>query len=539
MKFFNKKEQTENTATNKLRNKAAFKHGGYSIAITAVVVAIAVLANLFFGFLSERVNLDIDISLSGSNTLSEENIEFIKNIDKDVKIIVCSTESDYTNGNLNYIAQNYYNASDASGTYYKQTLNLLDLYSVYSDKITVEFADPYDPSFTAISTEYASAKVAMGDIIVEAYQNVDSKDVKRSSVISFDDIYYLTDDSGYAAMGYGSYTVSGSNLETALTSAIYKVTSAETKQALVLSTHCAPNSMESLVSLLELNNFEVDTQEGNVISEISNDYEIVIISGPSEDFMIEELELIDEWLYNSGDRGKGVMYFASPTSPDMPNLEEYLTEWGVGFDDGVLFETDKNNYLSGDPMTIGFEADSDETENDVVDDLKKSTAFMISGGNVPMYQLFEEENLRTTYQIVSTPKETVVKAPLGTSNDWSPDSSYEKSKYSGIILSCEADYKDNILCTSYVAAFSSYDFAGESWLTSYDINSEPMLSVAKVLSDTADDGISFTMKTQKTESFSDVVTENSSKIISIIFQITLPILLIAFGIFVFVRRSRR
>ena len=164
---------------------------------------------------------------------------------------------------------------------------------------------------------------------------------------------------------------------------------------------------------------------------------------------------------------------------------------------------------------------------------------MISGGNVPMYQLFEEENLRTTYQIVSTPKETVVKAPLGTSNDWSPDSSYEKSKYAGIILSCEADYKDNLLCTSYVAAFSSYDFAGESWLTSYDINSEPMLSVAKVLSDTADDGISFTMKTQKAESFSDVVTENSSKIISIIFQITLPILLIALGIFVFVRRSRR
>ena len=539
MKMFNKKEQTENTAPKKLLNKAAFKHGGYSLAITAVVIALAIMVNLFFGFLSERVNLDIDISLSGSNTLSAENVEFIKNIEQDVKIIVCSTESDYTNGTLDYIAQNYYNASDSAGTYYKQTLNLLDLYSVYSDKITVEFADPYDPSFTAITSEYSSSNIAMGDIIVESYHSIDGQEVKRSSVINFDDIYYLTDESGYASMGYGSYTVSGSNLETALTSAIYKVTSAETKQVLLLTTHCTPGSMESLVSLLELNNFEVDTQEGNVISEISNDYEIVIISGPAEDFMIEELELIDEWLYNSGDRGKGVMYFASPSSPDMPNLEEYLTEWGVGFDDGILFETDKNNYLSGDPMTIIFETNSDETENEVVDDLKKSSRFMVSGGNVPMYQIFEEENLRTTYEIVSTPKETVVKAPLGTSNDWSPDSSYEKSKYTGIILSCEADYKDNILCTSYVAAFSSYDFAGQSWLASYDINSEPMLSVAKVLSDTADDGISFTMKTQNSESFSDIVTENSSKIISIIFQISLPIILIVLGIVVFIRRSRR
>ena len=59
----------------KLRNKAALKQGGYAIAITAVVVAACVAVNVLFAILAERVNLDIDISLSGDNTLSEEYIE--------------------------------------------------------------------------------------------------------------------------------------------------------------------------------------------------------------------------------------------------------------------------------------------------------------------------------------------------------------------------------------------------------------------------------------------------------------------------------
>ncbi len=538
MKLFAKKEGS----APRLRNKAAFKHGGYALAITAVIVAVAVGVNVLFAVLAQRVNLDLDISLSGDNTLTQENIDFIKEVDRDVKVIVCSTEDDYTNGTLDYVAQNYYGASDATGAYYDQALTLMKLYSVYSDKISVEFADPYDPSFTAVTSEYGNS-LAMGDIIVEATHQVDGKDTKRSTIIKYEDVYYLTDDSGYAAMGYGYYTVSGCRIETALTSAIYKVTSAETKQAVVIGTHCNPALVDTYAAALELNNFEVTEQSGNVVTDISSDVDMVIIAAPEEDFMAEELDIIDEWLYNGGQRGKGLIFLASVSSPNLPVLYSFLEEWGIGMDTGVLFETNKSNYLTGDPMSVIFATDTDMTSKNEefpsIENILESTKAAAAGGNLPMYTTFENDGYRSTYPVLMTAGDTVVKAPVGTASDWTPDASYEKGAYPGLIVATEAEYVDNELCTSYLAAFSSYDFISENWLSTYNINNDLMMTTAKVISGAEDDGLVFKMKSQDAETFDSTVSASAATVITVIFQWAVPVLLIAAGVIVFVRRSRR
>lgn len=542
-------DETVAAKPKKLRNKSAWKHGGYAIAITAVVIAVAVAVNVLFSVLAQRVNLDLDISLQGTNNLSEENIKYIKNLDTEVRVTVCFKKSEYVSGTV-YVAENYYTAYDETGSddgvysYFEQTLRLLDLYDTYSDKITVTFVDPYDPSFSDISKKYTN--VDIGDIIVEGVKKLGDEEKIKSEILSFDDIYYLEADSSSYASYYGmsSYVVSGNNLESALTSAIYKVTSDETQKVLVLENHCVADNTTDYCGYLKQNNFDVDVFSDNLLSEIDEDYDLILIAEPKEDFAQEELDLIDEWLYNGGYRGKGVMFFASPSSPETPNLAAYLEEWGIAFEEGVLYDTESKYQIFGEPTNNYFMLSSalSSATDEISKKLQKifnNTYAFVSGGNVPIQQIFEEDGIRTTTPVAVTPEDTVVIAPLDANSEWTPPDGAEENQHIGILVGSESDYLDNVLYTSYVAAFSSRDFLDAAWLTQYERNTDGLIQAAKIFSGASDDGITFTMRKIEETSFVDVVNYYSIQVVRIIFQWALPLVLIAIGVVVFVRRTRR
>ena len=557
------KKNTENTAAPKkvARNKGSWKHGGYAIAITAILVAVVVAVNIFFELLSHRVNLDIDISLQGTNTLSAENVDFIKDIEAEVTITVCNPEEDFDNGNMSgmaYYYPSYYGANfksfeDKNGDYFTQTLNLLKLYSVYSDKIELRFADPSDPSFADIVSEYEASAPKYGDILVEGWQIVDDVAVERHSVIKFEDIYYLTDDGG-VEYGY-PYLVSGSNLETKLTSAIYKATALDTQEALIIGPHCDTSVSAAYGEILELNNFDVKTTSGEAISEISEDVDLIIIGSPKADFTAAELDIIDEWLYNGGIRGKGLIFLPSYDSPATPTLDTFLEEWGVVYERELLYETDGSNHMAGDNYTFGFSANENNGVENDYDEIFNANQFMISGGNMPLFAAYETEGKRKTHALaLSGAGDTVVATDVSNGgSDWKPDGSEELMQSIGILVTEDADYyddpatekADNIYCTSYVVAFSGYDFVSSYWTSQYTYNLEPVVAVAKMAAGGDDDGFTFTTKTITSAEMDGlvdamgVIDQSEANMIKYVFQWALPLLLVAFGIFVFVRRARR
>ena len=65
---------------HKLKNKALFKRGGYAVAITAAVMAGLIILNVLLGTLAKRVPLEFDMTLDKKNSISQENIEYIKSI---------------------------------------------------------------------------------------------------------------------------------------------------------------------------------------------------------------------------------------------------------------------------------------------------------------------------------------------------------------------------------------------------------------------------------------------------------------------------
>ncbi len=512
--------------TKLIKNQALLKRGGYAVAITAAVLVGILVFNILVGVLASRVNLEFDMSLTQKNSISKDNIEFIKGLDQEINVTVCAKSDEYSGSYMTYFAQQYGITQDYT-EYYKQTVNLIEKYNQYNKKIKINFIDTQGSEFSEITSKYSNETINYGDIIVTCTQG----DNERHKIIGYADIYELQEDDAYASYGYTTTIVAGNNIETALTSAIDYVTSTEIKKAAFLTGHSKIDYSEDYRKLLETNNYEVELISDPIITEISDEFDAVFIVAPTIDFIDTELEAIARFLDNNDIYEKGLVFFADATAPYLPNLYDYLAEWGIGVEEGILFETSSNNHMPDEPTTLGSYA---AVEEKIVDGI--STC--ITGYNVPMSPLFEEEGKYTVTSLIATP-ETVVNAPVGTANDWTGAEKYEKSSYSTVLRSKRITYaEDNSELHNYILAFSSIEFIYSEYAEMAQVsNKDIAFAAAERAVGIEDNSIQFVSKIIENESFADAVTEGSSNIIKVIFMMFLPVALIVISIYVYIRRK--
>ena len=521
-----KGKKPKNEKAKKIKNQALLKRGSYSLAITAAVVAGAIILNILVGALTDRFVLEFDMSLNKDNSISEENIEYIKGIEDKVTVTVCADEETYSSY-MGYYAQQYYSVSDDAATsYYDQTVTLVNKYADYNKNITVNFVDTQSTKFTEISSKYSSEKLMYGDIII----STEKDGAEKHKIISYDDIYYLYEDTTYASYGMSFYTVSGNNIETALTSAISYVTSDKIKRAAIITGHSATDYTATYQTLLKDNNYETEIISDSLVTEISSEYDLVVIPCPSTDFIGTELDAVSEFLDNDGKLGKGLIFVADVTAPYLTNLYDFLEQWGIVVEDGILFETNSSNHMADDPTTLG----SYTTE---ADDILSGMSVCITGYNAPMYAGFESEGGITVTSFMETP-DSVVAAPKGVDASWTEADNYETDTYSTVIQAAKSDYdEDNNPITSYVTAFSSTHFLESEYSEYSSVSNKDVLFAVSERGAGADKtDISFVSKYIDEESFADQVTEASSNTMRIIFMIILPIICIAAGIYIYIKR---
>lgn len=512
----------------KLKNQALLRKGSFSVAITAAVLAGIIILNVLVSALSKRFVLEFDMSAEKENSMSEENIDYLKNLDAEVQITVCATPEDYEGGYMSYYAQNLYGVTSDATDYYKQTIKLLDKYPAYNDKISLRYIDTQDSQFTEISSKYSNEKLSYGDIIVSCTKNGS----ERYKIVGFKDVYNLSEDSTYAAYGYTTSTVGGNNVETAVTSAIAYVTSNKTKKAALITGHSKNDYTADYQTLLKENNYEITVISDSMIGSISDEYDAVIIAAPTADFLGAELDALSAFLENDGKLGKGLIFFADASAPYLTNLYDFLEQWGIAVGEGILFETNSQNYMPDDPMTMGTYPTS--SDNDITSGMN----LCITGYNVPITAAFESEGNITVTSLMSTP-ESVVAAPVGTTASWTGADDYTKHSYSSVIQAEMSDYDDdNNEISSYVLAFSSIEFIQSEYNEQSAVaNKNITLAAAERAVGAENTGISFISKTITNESYSDSVTDSSAGIIRILFMFILPIACIALGIYIFIRRK--
>lgn len=521
-KFFKKHK------SNKIKNQALFKRGGYSLAITALVLVALIAFNWLIGSLAGRFNLEFDMTSDQKNSISEENIEYLKNLEYEVNVTICYTEEEYADY-MNYYAQKHYYAT-AEADYFTQTVNLIKKYPAYSENIVVEYVDPQSTEFTAITTSYSSYNISYGDIIVTS----EASGKERVKVLNFDDIYVMSESS--SSSYYASKSITANKLETALTSAIAYVTSSDSKKVAVLSGHSENNYTSAYTELLTTNNYDITEITDPIINEISDEYDAIIISAPSIDFIGSELDVIADFLDNDGKLGKGLIFFADAACPALPNFYSFLNQWGISVGEGILFETNSNNHIQGEPSTIGIYPTSLED-----DDITANLTYAIANYNVPMNVCEASSTKRTATALMQTLDSTVV-APIGSASDWADYTDDDKKQFDSVIQSVESDYdSENNYITSYVMAFSSVEYVQSTWASYSDLcNQDITLACTDRAAHVGNTGMTFTSKVITNQSFASSVTDKSSGIVTAIFMFALPIITIIAGILIFIfRRDSR
>lgn len=519
----NKDTELEAVATEKairpkrIKNQALFKKGGYSLLITSLVLAGIIVVNILASALANRVNLEFDMSVGKANTISKENIEYIKGVEKKIDITVCADKDTYSEYLASY-AGTLYNATGSS-EYYTQTVNIIDKYADYNDNITVNFVDPQSTEFLEISAKYTSLTPAYGDIIVSTEK--DGKE--RYKHVTFEDVYELYDEGGYASYGYSQYQIIGNNIETAVTGAIAYVESEKDKKVGVLTGHCSYDYTKKYIKLLNDNNYETEIISDALVTSIKSDYDMLLLMAPTTDFIAEELDAIAQYLDNDGKLGKGLVFFADATNPVLPNLYEFLAQWGIAYEEGILFETNDYYRLTDDPTTLRIYLSDGSTQ-------------CVTGSNVPMTEVEPaEENVTVTSLMTTT--DTVVNAPLGSTAEYADYTEDDMGEYVGVIEACKSQTIDGEEAKSYIYAFSSIGYIESEWAEYNSLyNKNICLDAADTSAGVADSGVRFVSKTITNESFADSVTAAGSTVIRLIFMILLPLATIVLGVYIFIRR---
>ena len=517
--------------SGKIKNDALLKRGGYSLAITAVVLACLIILNWWLmPALANRFHLEFDMTTDKKNSISEENIEYIKGIEGEVNITVCATKDDYANY-MSYYAPNYYGVEINSASdleYFEQTITLISKYAEYNDNLKIKYVDPQSTEFTAITTSYSAYALAYGDILVTSTVSGN----ERVKHLTFNDIYSTSESSSSSYSYYSSYTLNSNRIESALTSAISYVTSADTKKVAVLSGHSENAYTSAYQELLTANNYDITEISDQLITSISSDYDAVIIAAPTVDFIGSELDVISEFLDNGGKLGKGLIFFADASCPAMPNLYDFLAQWGISVGEGLLFETNSSNHITGKPSSIGiYPAEVED------DDITATLTYAIADFNVPMNVCEPASTTRKATALMQTLDSAVI-APVGASSDWSDYTEDDTKQFDSVIQSVESDYdSDNNLLTSYVMAFSSVEYVQSTWASYSELcNQDIVMACTDRASHVGDTSMTFTSKVIENESFASSVTAGSSKAVNIIFMFVLPIAVIAVGIVIYVRR---
>ncbi len=526
MKLFNKDKTSK-----KLINKNALKRGGFWAGAIAVVIAVVILLNIGFSLMDSRGYLKIDLTATKDNTISQENEEFLKGVDQKVDIKVLCSEADYTTTLPSYLA-NQAGIAIMETDYFEQTISLLKGYEEINSKIEVQYIDYNSALAKEIFDDNAAAFI--GDLFVTA---TDKDGNQKSKLVSYDKIYLIEEDQSYMMYGYSGY-IAGNDLETALTSTINSLVNGEDEIMGIITAHTSQNALSffetAYAKELEYNGFTTKTIDDTVIESIPEDVSVLAIVMPDKDYLESEIEVISKWLDNNGKKGRSVMFLPNTSMDDMPILDEFLEEWGISYGEGMLYQTDKDQYSSGYPTFLY----SYTEDNSVAAALnEKQSAIMLSDRNLPITATYETNGTRTVNVITSTGDATTV-APAGAAEDWKPSDDAKTAVYPTVVVTDDSVTVDGKVLSSYVVAFSSYElvynYGGDF------ANLELSINAARYVSgmDTSSQMLFVTRKIES-ETFEGEVTESAAGIIRWIFMGIIPVALIAAGFTVWILRRKK
>lgn len=491
-----KKKSKKDRGIMKFFTSRKFKKGGFSIAVIAVFVAAVIALNMVATLATNKLSvLSFDLSEQQAYNLSQDTIDFIETVNKDITITVLASESDYTSAN------EYYNMANI----------LLKQFHNYNDKITIEYVDlTANPTYV---NKYENEELYGGEYIVSCGD-------KYRVLTTEEDLFEI----GYTS-DYSSTEVQGINVEPAVTTAILNVTS-ENQIKVQFVEGFGEYSADAFKNLLEQNNYEVSTVS-TLTEDIASDTQALVLFTPSVDLDETSTQKIKDFLNNNGEYGKNLIYVSSELEIDTPNIDSLLEEWGMKLGKGVVAETDPTKLLSTNSLYVSV---ADYNNAEYTEGLKDSSLPMVAGYTRPVE--ITDENTATSMLVTSTTARLV---PFGADETFSLDD-VEDSQYNVAAVGTKVSGEESI--ASNVVVFGSALVFDESAIkiSSYN-NGAYLVNMVNKLTDNQDEGIAIDGKDLTNPALG--ITTDQIYTWSVICMGVIPVIIIIVAIVIWGRRRNK
>ncbi len=335
-------------------NSIAFRGGAYSLLVTAVVLAILIVVNIFVSALPTTLT-KYDIS-------STE----LYSITSNTKVVVNALEQDVT---IYWIVQ--------SGEEDAVIENLLGKYDSLSDHIDIVKKNP--DAYPTFAKQYTSETVSNNSLVVECGE--------RSRYIAYEDIYVEEAD-----MYSYSYTTSFDG-EGAITSAIDYVVTEELPQVYVLEGHGEAELPSTFADQIDKENMETVSLSLLTVDAVPEEADCVLIYSPTSDISEEERDMLADYVSGGGK----LMVMAGPVeNGSLDNLYSLLSDYGVKANEGIVVEGDRNHYALQMPYIILPDMGSSE----ITDPLIEENYYVLMP--IPTGLTVEETTNGTVTQLLTT-----------------------------------------------------------------------------------------------------------------------------------------
>lgn len=480
-----------------------FRKGGMSAAFTAGFIVIVILINIIVGALSDRFpSMNIDLTQGGMNTLSEKACEVVDKVKTPTEINIIGTESQIKN---DIILAEY-------GIKYSQVSELASKMAERNQNIKVNYIDlDKNPTF---ANEYQNEDIMTGSVVV--------KTDKRYRVLTYTDLFDIRYNQ--AGTGYDSYSMVDSALSSGINSAI-----ADTISTAAFDTaHSEAMDVTTYKNLLKNNSFE--TNDINLLTDsIPKDVKLLVLGCPATDFTKDEIKKLDDFLSSSdipGDRS--VMVTFDPAQKDMPNLSEFLKEWGIEVPKSVIVETDQSKYVINDPSSIFSNLQSEPKISSDTD-----YGYFLMPRSNPLNILYETKGTRRTYPL-SKSSDTCILVDNNTKEDDNPPKkSYNTAVLSqDIVKSGDKEYKANVIAMGSTAMFSTELLSANTFG-----NAKYVVDLSKYGTGNADEATAITQVPVQMNVADITLSTGMSIFLGIgIFTFLIPIIIAIAGIYVYRKR---
>ena len=280
----------------KLFQTTGTKQGSFSIGVTAIVIAIVVVANMIIGQLPEKYR-NIDVSSTKIYEISDTSKDLLKELDHKVTLTVLAVKDE---------------TDDRITTF-------LSKYAGLSKNVSVKWIDP------VLHPSALTENNAEKDTIV-----VKCEDTGKSTTVAFSDIIVQDMSSYYYT---GSASESEFDGEGQLTSAINYVISDASQTVYRTSGHGESTFSTTISDLMKKNNYNEEELNLVMNTEIPDDCDLLMMYAPTNDLSQEEADVMKNYLKSGG---KVMLILGDTTSEQLPNLMGILSDYGMKEADGYI-----------------------------------------------------------------------------------------------------------------------------------------------------------------------------------------------------------